>query len=62
MYSNSDVRFAFSNRDMTGKIHYFNSICTVSYADEERVWVAVPGAGSLLEIQGAERLGSTTLF
>ncbi len=35
---------------------------TVSYADEERMVVAVPGAGSLLEIQGAERPGSTTLF
>lgn len=52
----------FFEQGYDGKIHYFNSICTVSYADEERMVVAVPGAGSLLEIQGAERLGVQLYF
>ena len=52
----------FFEQGYDGKIHYFNSICTVSYADEERRVVAVPGAGSLLEIQGAERLGVQLYF
>ena len=32
----------FFEQGYDGKIHYFNSICTVSYADEERMVVAVP--------------------
>lgn len=52
----------FFEQGYNGKIHYFNSIGTVSYADEERMVVALPGAGALLEVQGADRLGVQLYF
>ena len=52
----------FFEHGYDGSIHYFNSIYTVSYADEERMVVVVPGAGALLEIQGADRLGVQLYF
>ena len=52
----------FFEQGYDGSIHYFNSIYTVSYADEERMVVVVPGAGALLEIQGADRLGVQLYF
>lgn len=52
----------FFEQGYDGKIHYFNSIGTVSYADEERMVVALSGAGALLEAQGADRLGVQLYF
>ena len=52
----------FFEQGYDGSIHYFNSTYTVSYADEERMVVVVPGAGALLEIQGADRLGVQLYF
>lgn len=52
----------FFEQGYDGKIHYFNSIGTVSYADEERMVVALSGAGALLEVQGADRLGVQLYF
>lgn len=52
----------FFEQGYDGKIHYFNSIGTVSYADDERMVVALSGAGALLEVQGADRLGVQLYF
>ncbi len=52
----------FFQEDYSGKIHYMTSIATVSYADEERMVVALTGAGALLELQHASRLGVQLYF
>lgn len=52
----------FFEQGYDGKIHYFNSIGTVSYANEERMVVALTGAGALLEVQGADHLGVQLYF
>lgn len=52
----------FFEQDYSGKIHYFNSIGTVSYADDERMVVVLPGAGALLDLQSSDRLGVQLYF
>ncbi len=52
----------FFQEDYTGKINYMPSIATVSYADEERMVVALTGAGALLDLQHADRLGVQLYF
>lgn len=52
----------FFEQGYDGKIHYFNSIGTVSYADDERMVVALPSAGALLDVQGTDRLGVQLYF
>lgn len=41
----------FFHQSLDGKVKYMNFIATVSYADEERMVVVLPGAGALLELQ-----------
>lgn len=43
-------------------IKYLTSQGTVSYADESRMVVAMPGAGSVLDVQAVERLGIQLSF
>lgn len=45
-----------------GKIAYMNFTATVSYADETRMVVVMPGAGSILEVQAADHLGVQLYF
>lgn len=52
----------FFQQEYDGKIHYMNFTATVSYADEERMVIALPNAGALLEIQGTDRLGVQLYF
>lgn len=52
----------FFQQKYDGKIHYMNFTATVSYADEERMVIALPNAGTLLEIQGTDRLGVQLYF
>ena len=52
----------FFQQEYDGKIHYMNFTATVSYADEERMVIALPNSGALLEIQGTDRLGIQLYF
>lgn len=52
----------FFQQGYDGKIHYLNFTATVSYANEERMVVALPHAKALLEVQGADRLGIQLYF
>lgn len=52
----------FFEQGYDGKIHYFNSIGTVSYVDDERMVVALSGANALLDIQGTDHLGVQLYF
>ncbi len=52
----------FFREDYTGNIRYLTSMGTVSYADEERMVVAISGAGALLELQDTDRLGVQLYF
>ena len=52
----------FFRKGYDEKITYFNSIGTISYANETRMVVAMPGAGAILEVQSAENLGVQLYF
>ena len=52
----------FFRQSWEGKISYMTSIGTVSYADETRMVVVMPGAGAVLEVQAAENLGVQLYF
>lgn len=52
----------FFRQSADGKITYFNFIATVSYADEARMVVVMPGAGAIMDIQQAENLGVQLYF
>lgn len=52
----------FFRQDYDGKISYMNFTATVSYADEGRMTVVLPGAGALLELQDTDRLGVQLYF
>lgn len=52
----------FFRQDYDGKISYMNFTATVSYADEGRMVVVLPGAGALLELQDCDRLGVQLYF
>lgn len=52
----------FFEQGYDGQIHYFNSIGTVSYADDERMVVALPGANALPDIQSVDHLGVQLYF
>ncbi len=43
-------------------IHYFPFTATVSYADGDRMVVAVPDNGQLIDVQGAENIGIQLFF
>lgn len=52
----------FFRQSADGKISYMNFTATVSYADETRMVVVMPGAGAVLEVQAADRLGMQLYF
>lgn len=47
----------FFHQSFEGKVKYMNFIATVSFADEERMVVVLPGAGALAELQTDGILG-----
>ncbi len=52
----------FFRQAADGSLHYYNFQAVVSYADESRMVVVMPGAGVVLEVQDAERLGVQLYF
>ena len=44
------------------KIHYFSFTATVSYVEGDRMVVAVPDNGQLIDVQGAENVGVQLFF
>ena len=48
---------SFFHQSFDGKVKYLNFTATVSYADEERMVVVLPGAGALMELQTDGVLG-----
>ena len=52
----------FFRQSADGKIAYMNFTATVSYADETRMVVVMPGAGAALEVQAADHLGVQLYF
>ena len=52
----------FFRQSADGKISYMNFTATVSYADETRMAVVMPGAGTVMEVQGTENLGVQLYF
>jgi len=44
------------------KAHWFNFTATVSYVDGDRMVVAVPDNGQLIDVQGAENIGVQLFF
>ena len=52
----------FFRQGYDGKIQYMNFTATVSFANEERMMVALPSAGALLEVQATDRLGVQLYF
>lgn len=52
----------FFRQSADGKISYMNFTATVSYADEARMAVIMPGASAIMEVQGTENLGVQLYF
>lgn len=52
----------FFRQSADGKITYMNFTATVSYADETRMVVVMPGAGAIMEVQAADYLGVQLYF
>ncbi|MDO4165251.1 MAG: AAA domain-containing protein [Bacteroides sp.] len=52
----------FFRQSADGKITYYNFQATVSYADDARMVVVMPGAAAIMDIQAAERLGVQLYF
>ena len=52
----------FFRQSADGKITYSNFTATVSYADEARMVVIMPGAGAIMDIQSADNLGVQLYF
>ena len=53
---------AFFRIDEKNQIKYFNFTATVSYVDGDRMVVAVPDNGQLIDVQGAEQVGIQLFF
>ena len=53
---------SFFHQSFDGKVKYLNFTATVSYADEERMVVVLPGAGALMELQTDGVLGVQLYF
>ena len=53
---------AFFSIDDKDKIRYYNFTATVSYVDGDRMVVAVPDNGQLIDVQEAERVGIQLFF
>lgn len=52
----------FFRQSADGSLTYYNFTATVSYADETRMVVVMPGTGSIVDVQAAERLGVQLFF
>lgn len=52
----------FFRKSADGKMTYMNFTGTVSYADEARMVVVMPGAGAILDVQAADNLGVQLYF
>ena len=52
----------FFHQSFDGKVKYMNFIATVSYADEERMVVVLPGTGAVIELQADSSLGIQLYF
>lgn len=52
----------FFRQNSDGTLSYYSFTATVSYADEQRMVVAMPGAGAIADVQGAEMLGVQLYF
>ena len=52
----------FFRQSADGKNTYFNFTATISYADEARMVVIMPGAGAIMDIQSADNLGVQLYF
>ena len=52
----------FFHQSADGKITYMNFTATVSYADETRMVVIMPGAGAVMEVQETDNLGVQLYF
>ena len=52
----------FFRQHPDGTLSYHNFIATVSYADDRRMVVVMPSAGSILDVQGADHLGVQRYF
>lgn len=52
----------FFRQHADGTITYYNFQASVSYADDTRMVLVMPGAGAVLEVQAAERLGVQLYF
>ena len=52
----------FFHQSFEGKVKYMNFIATVSFADDERMVVVLPGAGALAELQTDGILGVQLYF
>ena len=52
----------FFHQSGNGDIHYLSFNGTVSYADDTRMVVAVPGMGAVMDLQQQERLGVQLYF
>lgn len=52
----------FFTQTLEGKVKLLNFHSTVSYADDSRMVVVLPSAGSLLELQAVERVGVQLYF
>lgn len=52
----------FFSEDGAGKLSYLNFVATVSYVEEDRMVVALPGPDTLVALQGRERLGVQLYF
>jgi hypothetical protein len=53
---------SFFSQSATGDLRFFNFVATVSYVDENRMVVVLPGADALTEVQTAERIGVQLSF
>lgn len=52
----------FFHQSFDGKMKYMNFIATVSYADEERMAVVLPGTSALMDLHSDETLGVQLYF
>lgn len=52
----------FFSQDFSGKLNYLKFVATVSYVDEDRMVVVLPGPDALLELQSREVLGVQLYF
>ena len=60
-FSVESAKSGFSGK-ADDSIHYFNFTGTVSYVDGDRMVVAVPDNGQLIDVQGAEHVGIQLFF